>query len=548
MKGQVAASAVALASLAREGWRGARRPRLHRGGRRGGRRRLRPRLARARASRRVPRRLRDQRGRRRPRRDRGPRALPLRDRREDERAVPAARPRPQRARVDAGHRRQRARQGGAAGRAARRATRPTPRARRPRPRRSSRRSGTASRRRPTRRSRSRARSRRSRASWSSRCSGRRSRRRWPSASSRRNVIPSVCEITVDCRILPGVDPDGRARRGARVPRRRATTSSSRSSAAAARARRSTGRCGTRSRRSSRELEPGARVAPICTAGFTDSHWMRVAFGTVAYGFYPSRFDPETAARLIHSADERVPVDDLELGVRLPALHGARRLRLGSADAGAARGGGRVRGARGLPRRGGVLGRDGRRRRPLPRLRAVGGAPPRRRAPAPPEPCPLPLLACRIRPASAGASRATSRRLPRSASGSGAWDDDGYAAAIEAVRAAIARGDVYQVNLVQHLSAPFAGDAGGLAAALAPLRPLRAAAARRRRLGDRLGLARALPRAARAAAADDADQGHAAGGRGRRRREGRGRARDDRRPRAQRPRARLRAGLDPLAAS
>ena len=49
---------------------------------------------------------------------------------------------------------------------------------RPRPRRSSRRSGTASRRPPTRRSRSRARSRRSRASWSSRCSGRRSRRRW----------------------------------------------------------------------------------------------------------------------------------------------------------------------------------------------------------------------------------------------------------------------------------------------------------------------------------------------------------------------------------
>jgi para-aminobenzoate synthetase component 1 len=52
-----------------------------------------------------------------------------------------------------------------------------------------------------------------------------------------------------------------------------------------------------------------------------------------------------------------------------------------------------------------------------------------------------------------------------------WDDAGYAAAIEAVRAAIARGDVYQVNLVQHLSAPFAGDPAGLADALAPLRPL-----------------------------------------------------------------------------
>jgi para-aminobenzoate synthetase component I len=52
-----------------------------------------------------------------------------------------------------------------------------------------------------------------------------------------------------------------------------------------------------------------------------------------------------------------------------------------------------------------------------------------------------------------------------------WSDAEYAAAVEAVRAAIAAGDVYQVNLVQHLSAPFAGDPAGLAEALAPLRPL-----------------------------------------------------------------------------
>jgi acetylornithine deacetylase/succinyl-diaminopimelate desuccinylase-like protein len=63
------------------------------------------------------------------------------------------------------------------------------------------------------------------------------------------------------------------------------------------------------------VDPGAKPAPICVAGFTDSHWFREAFGTVAYGFFPSRVMPiETAARLIHSADERVPVEDLELGV------------------------------------------------------------------------------------------------------------------------------------------------------------------------------------------------------------------------------------------
>ena len=66
---------------------------------------------------------------------------------------------------------------------------------------------------------------------------------------------------------------------------------------------------------SARIEPGARPAPICVAGFTDSHWLREAFGTVAYGFFPMRaMDRGARRRLIHSADERIPVDDLELGV------------------------------------------------------------------------------------------------------------------------------------------------------------------------------------------------------------------------------------------
>jgi para-aminobenzoate synthetase component 1 len=90
------------------------------------------------------------------------------------------------------------------------------------------------------------------------------------------------------------------------------------------------------------------------------------------------------------------------------------------------------------------------------------------APAPPEPCRLPLAACRIRRDSP-AVRAVGHFQPPEFRRS--WDDAGYAAAIEAVRAAIGRGDVYQVNLVQHLAAPFDGDPHALAAALASLRPL-----------------------------------------------------------------------------
>jgi para-aminobenzoate synthetase component 1 len=81
-----------------------------------------------------------------------------------------------------------------------------------------------------------------------------------------------------------------------------------------------------------------------------------------------------------------------------------------------------------------------------------------------------LLACRIRSDGAQPAAAGSYEL---GSWERTWTDEAYAAAVEAVRAAIARGDVYQVNLVQHLSAAFEGDPASLARALAPLRPLAA---------------------------------------------------------------------------
>lgn len=89
---------------------------------------------------------------------------------------------------------------------------------------------------------------------------------------------------------------------------------------------------------------------------------------------------------------------------------------------------------------------------------------------PPEPCPaLPFAACSIRQENdLGTDRSKDFVI-------GAWDETWtageYGAAVERVRAAIARGDVYQVNLVQHLSAAFAGDPSALVAIFAPLRPL-----------------------------------------------------------------------------
>jgi acetylornithine deacetylase/succinyl-diaminopimelate desuccinylase-like protein len=134
------------------------------------------------------------------------------------------------------------------------------------------------------------------------------------ASERRNVIPGTCELVVDRRLLPGQTPEdvepilreilgegdyeletlerwGGTRSELDTPLWRAISAWV------------------------SETEPGAKVAPLCCAGFTDSHWLREAFGTVAYGFFPMKtMEAEVAARLIHSADERTHVDDLGLGV------------------------------------------------------------------------------------------------------------------------------------------------------------------------------------------------------------------------------------------
>ena len=135
-----------------------------------------------------------------------------------------------------------------------------------------------------------------------------------SASRQRNVIPAICDVTVDSRLLPGVTPDEQQA----VVREVLGDGDYELEVLEANG-------GTRSPIDTplwdavdawiQDAEPGARAAPICVAGFTDSHWFRQAFGTVAYGFFPARaMSVELAARLIHSADERVPVEDLELGV------------------------------------------------------------------------------------------------------------------------------------------------------------------------------------------------------------------------------------------
>ena len=84
-------------------------------------------------------------------------------------------------------------------------------------------------------------------------------------------------------------------------------------------------------------------------------------------------------------------------------------------------------------------------------------------PSPPEPAALPLLA-----AQRGASNRLLQGSVRIGEWQATWSPEQYTVAVDEVRAAIARGDVYQVNLVQHLAASYEGDPRALETALGPL--------------------------------------------------------------------------------
>jgi acetylornithine deacetylase/succinyl-diaminopimelate desuccinylase-like protein len=75
------------------------------------------------------------------------------------------------------------------------------------------------------------------------------------------------------------------------------------------------------------VDPGAETLPVLLPGFSDSSWFRRAFPElIAYGFFPHRHQPllETAP-LVHNANERIDVRDLELATDCYADIAARLL-------------------------------------------------------------------------------------------------------------------------------------------------------------------------------------------------------------------------------
>jgi acetylornithine deacetylase/succinyl-diaminopimelate desuccinylase-like protein len=136
-----------------------------------------------------------------------------------------------------------------------------------------------------------------------------------SGSEKSNVIPAVAEVLVDCRVPPGGGTREAEARLAELlgplagtveteftERVTGNSSPARSPLADAIA------------ASLAELDPEATIVPIVMPGFSDSHWFRKAFGSATvYGFFPQReLGLFEASPLIHGADERAAVNDIEL--------------------------------------------------------------------------------------------------------------------------------------------------------------------------------------------------------------------------------------------
>ncbi len=133
-----------------------------------------------------------------------------------------------------------------------------------------------------------------------------------SGSGKQNVVPSQAELLIDCRVPPEMGEeevrdriDGVLGDGEHEIEFTETVVGNRSDYAGPLAEAVEGWVA--------ETEPGAEVLPMVMPGFSDSHWFRKAFGATVFGFAPQNaMSLAEAVPLVHSADERIAVADVEL--------------------------------------------------------------------------------------------------------------------------------------------------------------------------------------------------------------------------------------------
>ncbi|HEX2505782.1 MAG TPA: M20/M25/M40 family metallo-hydrolase [Gaiellaceae bacterium] len=135
-------------------------------------------------------------------------------------------------------------------------------------------------------------------------------------SPARNVMPSRASVECDCRVVPGTTPgeleaEFRRALGDDLPYELEFLEEPGGGTVSPLGTPLEDAC----RRFLARRDPEAALLPTLATGFTDSHYLREAWGTVAYGFWPFRHTPnEVYGSGFHNRDERVHVDDLGYAV------------------------------------------------------------------------------------------------------------------------------------------------------------------------------------------------------------------------------------------
>jgi acetylornithine deacetylase/succinyl-diaminopimelate desuccinylase-like protein len=136
-------------------------------------------------------------------------------------------------------------------------------------------------------------------------------------SNKRNVMPARASMELDCRILPGttaaeVELEVRDRLGDDIPYELSWPEPLIEGSSSPAQGPVLGAC----RRFLAAEGDDVVLLPVLGTGFTDSVYLRAGAGTTAYGFSPFRRTPtEILEAGFHNADERVHVDDLLLATR-----------------------------------------------------------------------------------------------------------------------------------------------------------------------------------------------------------------------------------------
>jgi acetylornithine deacetylase/succinyl-diaminopimelate desuccinylase-like protein len=131
-----------------------------------------------------------------------------------------------------------------------------------------------------------------------------------SGSEKTNIIPATATAEIDCRLLPGDDPQrvlGAIRKVIDDKSIKVDVTLNFPSISSPR--------NSQLMTAIAKLAQGedARVVPTMIAGFTDSHYFRQK-GLIAYGFIPIEMTP-AEMRGVHGINEHIPIKDMGAGIR-----------------------------------------------------------------------------------------------------------------------------------------------------------------------------------------------------------------------------------------